>query len=103
MANIPTNATADDLRNWKYKPTNKTVLTASGTVKATDGTLEGIFVSASSSGNLCVYDSIGTSTILIGTVAVAAKDNFIFPSVKFSNSLNVVVVSGTLTATIFYK
>lgn len=80
----------------------KADIAGSGNVCARDGDLLGIFVTATASGTLALYDdaATGTTTKIINTVTFAAIGWYPLP-VRFNKGLNA-VVGGTLNATLVF-
>jgi hypothetical protein len=101
MGNVGTSK--NDYEYWFNKPASYKVLAASGQVKATDGILNGIFVS-SGTPTVLVYDTTGTTgTILIASVVTAVAGNYQFPGgVKFDNGCYVSLTNAG-TVTVLYK
>lgn len=79
------------------------VLTADGVINALPGVLHRVFVSASSSGVISIYDnaSAASGTKIVDALAVAAKDSIEINAFA-SNGLYLDLVSGTATLTIMY-
>lgn len=104
MSNIPTKPTSSDYTFWRHKPNNSIVLTASGTVKLTDGIFSGYFVSSHSSGTVKFWNSAAgaTGTVLIDTIAIPALGVQEVPETYFSEGLYV-TIGNTATLTVFYK
>lgn len=87
---------------------NYTQAAATKQIKVGGGKLYGIFVSASSSGTLTVYDSGASSTgdpKISDTIAVSAGTNYLnFPAGLFFNKGLYIVLAGTSAAfTVAYE
>jgi len=78
------------------------LLSATGNIKSSQGQLLGIFVSASTSGTITIYDSATTTTTtkIVDTFTGVAGTWHRIP-IAFANGCYV-VVGGTLSATLVY-
>lgn len=78
------------------------LITATTTIKSNEGNLGGIFVSAASSTpQITIYDGLSTSgTKVIETFTPTAGTYYRLP-LKVDNGLHV-VISGTVSCTVFY-
>lgn len=76
---------------------------ASGVIKATQGVIHRIVVTASSSGVITLYDNAtaASGTKIINALSVAAKDNFEI-NAQFDNGLYLSIDTGTATVTVLY-
>lgn len=79
-------------------------ISESTAVKSVTGTFAGIFVSAASdTPTITVYDNTaGSGTKIIDTFTPSASTFYEIPNCVFSNGLYV-VISGTVSCTVFYK
>jgi uncharacterized protein YjdB len=85
---------------------NYTAITASTQIKRDAGKLRGIYVSsASSTPTITVYDSFSSSAsdpVVIATFTPTGNTNHNFVEGLFTNKGIYVVISGTVSATVYY-
>jgi hypothetical protein len=85
---------------------NYTAITATAQIKPSAGKLRGIFVSsASSTPTITVYDSFRSSAsdpVVLATFTPAANVNHNFVEGLYTNKGIYVVISGTVSATVYY-
>lgn len=83
--------------HYKYLHFSATVV-----VKQSQGMLGGVLVSSATGASIAVYDGIDTAGVLIlDTMSVTAGQPYPLPC-KFYSGLYI-VVSGTISATVFYE
>jgi hypothetical protein len=103
MVNFPTKPTLSDVQHWKFRPSQSMTVTTTAQVKATDGMLNGFFVSAGTP-TVTIYNiSSGTTgAILIEPVVTAVAGNYQFGDIYFSAGCYVSLTNAG-TVQVFYK